>query len=66
MNKNALYLVGTSGSGKASLARSLEKRGYDTGRIDQLLTKEVAELSMPVRMPCWPIGEQMDRPRHHS
>lgn len=102
MNKNVLYLVGTSGSGKSSLARSLEKRGfnwirgavtrptcldpfkrhviigepqfardalgegmlvvmlwahplnvreclakrgYDTDRIDQLLTKEVAELN---------------------
>lgn len=102
MNKNVLYLVGTSGSGKTSLARSLEKRGfnwirgavsrptclnpferhviigeprfardalgegllvvllwahpqnvrerlakrgYDTDRIDQLLTKEVAELN---------------------
>nr|DAV83898.1 MAG TPA: tRNA threonylcarbamoyladenosine biosynthesis protein TsaB transfer complex, t6A biosynthesis [Caudoviricetes sp.] len=102
MNKNVLYLVGASGSGKSSLARSLEKcgfnwirgavtrptcldpfkrhviigepqfardalgegllvvvlwahplnvrerlakRGYDTDRIDQLLTKEVAELN---------------------
>ena len=102
MNKNVLYLVGTSGSGKTSLARSLEKRGfnwirgavsrgtclnpferhvivgeprfardalgegllvvlrwahpqnvrarlakrgYDTDRIDQLLTKEEAELN---------------------
>jgi ribose 1,5-bisphosphokinase PhnN len=101
MNKNVLYLVGTSGSGKTSLARALEKRGfnwirgavtrptcldpfkrhviigepqfardalgegllvilwahplnvrerlakrgYDTDRIDQLLTKEVAGLN---------------------
>ena len=29
MNKNVLYLVGTSGSGKTSLARSLEKRGFN-------------------------------------
>lgn len=29
MNKNVLYLVGASGSGKASLARSLEKRGFN-------------------------------------
>lgn len=29
MNKNVLYLVGTSGSGKSSLARSLEKRGFN-------------------------------------
>lgn len=102
MNKNVLYIVGTSGAGKTSLARSLEKRGfnwirgavsrptclnpferhvivgeprfardalgegllvvllwahplnvrerlakrgYNTDRIDQLLTKEVAELN---------------------
>ena len=29
MNKNVLYLIGASGSGKASLARSLEKRGFN-------------------------------------
>lgn len=29
MNKNVLYLIGTSGSGKASLARSLETRGFN-------------------------------------
>nr|DAV64671.1 MAG TPA: GTP-binding protein REM 1, GDP/GTP binding, GTP hydrolysis [Caudoviricetes sp.] len=29
MNKNVLYLVGASGSGKTSLARSLEKRGFN-------------------------------------
>lgn len=29
MNKNVLYLIGTSGSGKTSLARSLEKRGFN-------------------------------------
>lgn len=29
MNKNVLYLVGTSGSGKTSLAHSLEKRGFN-------------------------------------
>lgn len=29
MNKNVLYLVGTSGSGKTSLAYSLEKRGFN-------------------------------------
>lgn len=29
MNKNVLYLVGTSGSGKTSLARSLETRGFN-------------------------------------
>lgn len=29
MNKNVLYLVGTSGSGKTSIARSLEKRGFN-------------------------------------
>lgn len=29
MNKNVLYLVGTSGSGKTSLARSLEERGFN-------------------------------------
>ena len=29
MNKNILYLVGTSGSGKTSLAHSLEKRGFN-------------------------------------
>ena len=102
MNKNVLYIVGASGAGKTSLARSLEKRGfnwirgavsrptclnpferhvivgeprfardaldegllvvllwahplnvrerltkrgYDTASIDQLLTKEVAELN---------------------
>lgn len=29
MNKNVLYLVGTSGSGKTSLAHSLENRGFN-------------------------------------
>lgn len=29
MNKNVLYIVGTSGSGKTSLAHSLEKRGFN-------------------------------------
>ena len=29
MNKNVLYLIGTSGSGKTSLARSLEKCGFN-------------------------------------
>lgn len=29
MNKNVLYIVGTSGAGKTSLARSLEKRGFN-------------------------------------
>nr|DAY01045.1 MAG TPA: P-loop Nucleotide Kinase3 [Caudoviricetes sp.] len=29
MNKNVRYLVGTSGSGKTSLAHSLEKRGFN-------------------------------------
>ena len=29
MNKNVLYLIGASGSGKTSLARSLETRGFN-------------------------------------